>query len=1001
MKHLVIVESPTKAKKIKDYLGADFVVEASFGHVRDLPQSAKEIPEQLKKLPWARLGIDVDRDFAAIYVVPDDKKAQIAKLKKLLQDADHVYLATDEDREGEAIAWHLLDVLKPKVPVSRMVFNEITKDAIQRAVKDARALDMHLVEAQEARRLLDRLYGYEVSPLLWRKIAPRLSAGRVQSVATKLLVEREKERMAFVSATWHDVDLELEKDGRRFEAQITSVGGRKLARGGDFDERGALKVADALVLSEANAAVLARAIDAGTLQVDDVRRDAKTSSPRAPFTTSTFQQEAGRKLGLRAQEAMRIAQRLYENGFITYMRTDSTGLSREAIDAARNLVAERYGAEYLPKSPRFYGNQSKNAQEAHEAIRPAGAVFRLPEDVAREVHPIEARVYDLVWKRTVACQMADERYTALNVAFSGSFSGSLGGAAGGALGGTAAGAAGGASGGSSGAGQREIGKLVVGAKGRTTDFAGYRRAYVEGRDDVESALDERETVLPPLSNGDRARIASAAPSGHRTVPPARYTEASLVKRLEELGIGRPSTYASIIDTITSREYAIARDKTLVPTWLAFAVVHVLELLEPVIVDYDFTANMELRLDRIASGELDRLEFLRDFWTGNNPGLKKVVASRGEGIDPRVVGSVPLGTHEGEPVVARVGRFGPYVHWKDSRATIPSSLAPDELNLARAIELLQTSQKSAAPIGLAPDGRPVYIRTGRFGAFVQLGDEPPASEAPKAKKGRKKAEPKSTAAGTAAGAKASVKASARTAAKTAKAAAAAGVAAAQSEIAQAGTAQAATPQSATPQAGAAQTGTTQAGIAPAAAAQAATASLPVKRASLFKSMRAETLTLDQALALLSLPRTLGADPRDGRKISARNGRFGPYLQKEPPPDVEKPEYRRLESEEQLLSVTLEEASALYAVEPQRKGFRGRGAGVAREPIATLGPDPATQRPIVVKEGKYGPYVTDGETNVTVPRGEDPKALSLERGASLLAQKRAAGPAPKRPRRGRRG
>jgi DNA topoisomerase-1 len=900
MKHLVIVESPTKAKKIKDYLGADFVVEASFGHVRDLPQSAKEIPAKIKKEKWARLGIDVDHDFQAVYVVPDDKKPQISKLKKLLDGAERVYLATDEDREGEAIAWHLQDVLKPKVPISRMVFNEITKDAIQRAVKEARALDMNLVEAQEARRLLDRLYGYEVSPLLWRKIAPRLSAGRVQSVATKLLVEREKERMAFVAAAWHDVDLELEKDGRRFEAEITSIGGNKLARGADFDERGKLKSAGAAVLDAASAAALASALANGSLAVQEVKSEGKTSSPRGPFTTSTFQQEAGRKLGLRAQEAMRIAQRLYENGYITYMRTDSTALSREALDAARSLVRSRYGAEYVPEKPRFYGNQSKGAQEAHEAIRPAGSVFRLPEEVAREVSDLEARVYDMIWKRTVACQMADERYTSHTVALAGDFAGP--------------------------------GRVAAVARGRTTDFAGYRRAYVEGRDDVESALDERETVLPPLAQGDRARVASAEPSAHSTAPPSRYTEASLVKRLEELGIGRPSTYASIIDTITSREYAIARDKTLVPTWLAFAVVHVLELLEPVIVDYDFTANMEQRLDRIASGELDRLAFLRDFWTGKNPGLQRVVETKADGIDPREVGSVVLGKKEGQAVVVRVGRFGPYVQCGDSRATVPSGLAPDELSFERAIELLATSQKASAPIGLAPDGRPVYVRTGRFGAFVQWGDEPPA-DAPKAKKVGKGSKSK--------GAKA------------------------------------------------------------AAADDGAPAPQPVKRASLFKSMKAETLTLDDALALLSLPRLLGADPRDGRAIRAKNGRFGPYLEKQPPAGVEKPEYRRIESEERLLTVTLDEASALFAVEPQRRGFRGRAAAVAREPIATLGNDPSNQKPVVVKEGKYGPYVTDGETNVTVPRGEDPKALSLERACVLLAQKRAAGPAPKRPRRGRRG
>ncbi|NUP96183.1 MAG: type I DNA topoisomerase [Planctomycetaceae bacterium] len=898
MKHLVIVESPTKAKKIKDYLGKDYVVEASFGHVRDLPQSAKDIPEKLKKEPWARLGIDVDHGFAALYIVPDDKKAQISKLKKLVADADHVYLATDEDREGEAIAWHLLEVLKPTVPVSRMVFNEITKEAIQRAVSEARELDKQLVRAQEARRILDRLYGYEVSPVLWRKISKGLSAGRVQSVATKLLVEREKERMAFVSATWWDVDLGVKKGGTEFEAELVSIAGRKLARGSDFTEKGQLKAKDAVVLDEAAATKLGLALTKATFAIEDVKRESKTSSPRGPFTTSTFQQDAGRKLGLRAQEAMRIAQRLYEGGYITYMRTDSTALSGEAIEAARTLVAERYGPESLPPKPRFYGNQkSKGAQEAHEAIRPAGSRFRLPEEVGREVSDIEARVYDLIWKRTVACQMVDERFTVVTATMASEVAGH--------------------------------GKVLAQSKGRTTEFAGYRRAYVEGVDDVEKALDERERVLPPLERGDRVDVASATPSGHRTTPPSRFTEALLVKRLEELGIGRPSTYASIIETITNREYAISRDKTLIPTWLAFAVVHALELLEPVIVDYAFTASMEEELDRIASGELDQQTFLNGFWSGTKPGLKHVVATRAEGIDPREVGSIRLGLHEGEPVLVRVGRYGPYVQSKDRRATVPTALAPDELTLPKAIELLSTAEKAAAPLGFAADGRPVYVRNGRFGYFVQLGDDPPAEEeTAKPKKATKK---KST--------------------KSKKAA---------EEVA--------------------------------AEPEAPVVPKP-KRASLFKGMKPESLSLDEALALLSLPRALGPDPRDGRKIAAKNGRFGPYLEKEPAPGAEKPEYRRVGSENELLTVTLEAASALFAAERPARTF-GRRASTPSEPIATLGPDPTTQRPVIVKPGKYGPYVTDGETNATIPKGEDPKSMSLERAAALLAQKRAAGPVKKK-------
>ena len=896
MKHLVIVESPTKAKKIKDYLGRDYVVEASLGHIRDLPNSTSELPEKVRKEPWARMAIDIEHDFTAYYVVPPEKKAHVAKLRKLCEDVDHVYLATDEDREGEAIAWHLLEVLKPKVPVSRMVFNEITKDAILKAVGNAREVDLKLVRAQEARRILDRLYGFEVSPLLWRKIAKGMSAGRVQSVSVKLLVEREKERMAFVSATWWDVDMKLAKQGEAFDATLVSIGGRKLARGSEFTEKGELKAKDALVLDEAAATKLSSALAPANFTVEDVRREAKTSSPRGPFTTSTFQQDAGRKLGLRAQEAMRVAQRLYEGGYITYMRTDSTALSGEAIHAARTLVAERYGEDNLPPKPRFYGNQkSKGAQEAHEAIRPAGSRFRLPEEVAREVSDIEARVYDLIWKRTVACQMVDERFTVVTATLASDVAGH--------------------------------GKVVAQAKGRTTEFAGYRRAYVEGSDDVEKALDERESVLPPLDRGERASVHEAKPSGHRTTAPARFTEASLVKRLEELGIGRPSTYANIIETITEREYAAVRDKTLIPSWRGFAMVHLLELLEPVIVDYAFTAGMEEELDRIAEGELDYVAFLKDFWTGTKPGLGRALSDRAADINPREVGALVLGELEGEPLVLRVGRFGPYVQHKDRRATVPTGLAPDELTLARAIELVETSQKAAAPLGFSADGKPVYVRNGRFGFFVQLGDDPPADEEkPKPKKRVSKKK----------------------------------------------------------------------GAEAAAAPEEPKAEKP-KRASLFKGMKPETLSLDEALALLSLPRELGADPRDGRKITARNGRFGPYLEKEKAPEAEKPEYRRIATEAELLTVTLQQASELFAAERPARTF-GRRSAAAVEPIATLGPDPTTQRPVIVKPGKYGPYVTDGETNATIPKGEDPKALTLERAASLLAQRRAAGPTKKK--RGRR-
>jgi DNA topoisomerase-1 len=883
MTQLIIVESPTKAKKIREYLGKGYKVLASQGHVRDIPGS-KEIPAKYKGLPWARLGIDIDNDFTPIYVVSEDRKKQIKELKSALEEAELVYLATDEDREGEAIAWHLLEVLKPEVPVKRMVFHEITKSAIQKAVDTARQLDDNLVQAQEARRVLDRLYGYEVSPLLWRKIAQGTSAGRVQSVATKLLVEREKERMRFVSAEWWDVKVKLEKGGTAFEAELASVAGRKLARGSDFDDSGRLKKQDAQVWDAATAAQLGEALRRGSFRVEGVEREAKTSHARAPFTTSTYQQDAGRKLGLRAQDAMRVAQRLYENGFITYMRTDSMSLSGEARAAAARLVEQLYGREYLPPSPNFYGSK-KGAQEAHEAIRPAGASFRHPDEVAAELGAgsIEARVYEMIWKRTLASQMAEERYTAIVATLSC---------------------------------DAPQGKVLAVARGRLTDFAGYRRVYIEGSDDPEAALDDREKPLPPLAVGDTAKVLDAVPESHATTPPSRYTEASLVAKMEELGIGRPSTYGATLETITSRGYSMLRGKTLVPQPLGFAVVQALEMLEPQLVDYGFTRDMEQELDKIAEGRLSRTAFLAGFWSGSNPGLEKIVTERAAAIEPRAVCTIPIGQHDGQPVELRVGKFGPYVQHGDSRGSVPEGLAPDEITVDVALQLIETGKKKDQPIGLH-EGLPVYVRSGKYGPYIQWGDEPKDDEAPKPKVKRKKGEP------------------------------------------------------------------------------AAKKAPKVKRVSVFKDMDPNAVTLETAVQLLALPRSLGVDPKDNRPIRAANGKFGPYLMKEPVDDG-KPEYRRLKKESELLSVTLDEAIALFAVQPQKRTF-GRAAATPKEPIAVLGPDPATQKEIRILEGKYGPYATDGETNATLPKGEDPKSTTLERAAALLAEKRAKGPTKKPARR----
>jgi len=867
-KPLVIVESPAKARTIAKFLGPDWMVEASIGHVRDLPSSAAEIPAAVKGESWARLGVDVDHGYAPLYVVPADKKARIRELKARLKEASILYLATDEDREGESISWHLLDLLQPKVPVRRMVFHEITKAAIKAAIENCRDLDTHLVDAQEARRILDRLYGYEVSPVLWRKIAPRLSAGRVQSVTTRLIVERERERMAFRSAAWWDAQVTLEYAAQRFPAQVTALDGTALALGRDFSAEGKLAGGrKVVVLDEGAAKKLAGGLAGRTAHVRKVEEREYASAPKPPFTTSTLQQEAGRKLGLSAKRAMQAAQRLYENGLITYMRTDSVKLSTQAVAAARALVTERYGSEYLPHTPRLWESKSRNAQEAHEAIRPAGESFRTPEEIEGEVGGVDARLYDLIWKRTVASQMLDARHKSMTATFDCALA--------------------------------DGARAELVARGRVVLFDGFLRAYVEGADEPEVSgesagrdqRDEKDVVLPPLRAGVDTLVAEAKPAAHHTKPPARYTEAGIVQKLEELGIGRPSTYASIIGTIIDREYVVKRGSALVPTPLAFAVVQLMLELEPTLVDYSFTAGMEAKLDAIALGELERTAFLDHFYRGDEPGLHAIVTGRATQIDPKRVGTIPIGEHEGNVIALRVGRFGPYIECGEARASVPEGLAPDEITVDKALELLAAAGQAEQPIGHAPDGAPVFMRTGRFGPYVQLGEDT----------GDKKIKP--------------------------------------------------------------------------------------KRASIFKSMDPRRLTLEQALLLLSLPRTLGSDG-DGGAIVARPGRFGPYLEKTLP-GAEKPETRSLKSEEQLLTITLAEAQALFAI-PKR----GRGRAAAPPPLKEMGVDPVSAAQILLKDGNYGPYVTDGTTNASLPKGAKVEDFTLAEAVQLLAERREAGPSKKK-------
>ena len=914
---LVIVESPAKARTIAGYLGKGYVVESSIGHIRDMPAQAAEIPEKYRSEPWARLGVDVDNDFQALYVVPGDKKAQVSKLKGLLKDADELYLATDEDREGEAIAWHLLQELKPKVPVARMVFHEITPEAIARAIANPTTLNDGKVDAYQTRRVLDRLYGYEVSPVLWKKVMPKLSAGRVQSVATRLIVDKEWERIKFRSASYWDLEAEFAtaEHGKErlpdvptsFTATLVTVDGVRVAQGRDFTSVGELRTSDkqpVLHLDGASAAVLASRLNDrknASFKVSSVERKPYRRSPYAPFRTTTLQQEGSRKLGFSTKYTMSVAQRLYENGYITYMRTDSIQLSQTAIDAARSQARELYGAEYVPDAPRTYASKVKNAQEAHEAIRPAGDRFRTPAEAQRSgLKGDELRLYDLIWKRTVACQMKDATGESVSVRVEGapgeiqdqSLERTVGSTANGQPFDPAA-----------------VRTTEFGASGKVINFYGFLKAYVESNDDQSIDRDDQERRLPPLAERDPLSALRINAADHATRPPARYTEASLIKELEDREIGRPSTYATIIGTILDRGYVFKKGTALVPSFVAFAVVNLLVQHFPELVDYAFTAQMEDALDEISRGEAERVPWLRRFYFGPDDkkaangvpagngngtpngeatarstqrsglGLKELVSDITE-IDARDVSSFPI---DGTDIVVRVGRYGPYLERDGVRANVPEDMAPDELTPEKAEELLNTPSGDKA-LGFDPvTGRELVAKAGRFGPYVTELLPEGAKDKP-------------------------------------------------------------------------------------------------RTASLLKSMTLDSVTLDEALQLLSLPRTLGE--LDGEPVTVQNGRYGPYVKRGT-------ESRSLATEEDMFTVTFEQAKELLA---QPKA-RGRGRAAAAPPLRELGADPASGQPMVVKDGRFGPYVTDGETNASLRKGDDVATLTVERAAELLADRRAAAPSPR--------
>ncbi|OLE21579.1 MAG: DNA topoisomerase I [Actinobacteria bacterium 13_1_20CM_3_71_11] len=863
-KRLVIVESPAKAKTISGYLGPGYVVEASLGHVRDLPRNAADVPAKFKKEPWARLGVDVDNGFAPLYVVSSDRKSQIAKLTKLAKEVDEVYLATDEDREGEAIAWHLLETIKPKVPVKRMVFHEITKPAIQAAVASPRELDRNLVNAYEYRRILDRLYGYEVSPVLWKKVMPRLSAGRVQSVATRIVVDRERQRMAFRSAEYWDIIADLSvltasDDGPKgFSATLIALDGDRVATGRDFEPTTGRTRGDVVHLDESAARGLAARLEGRPFKVTRVEEKPYRRKPYAPFITSTLQQEAARKMRFSSAQTMRTAQRLYENGYITYMRTDSVNLSESAIQAARQQIRDLYGDRFVPPQPRRYTSKVKNAQEAHEAIRPAGDTFRTPGEVANELSTEEFKLYELIWRRTIASQMTDAVGMSVSVRIRAVSS----------------------------TGE----EADFGASGKTITDPGFLRAYVESSDDEDAEAEDAERRLPTVVKDQPLQADALRPTGHVTQPPARYTEASLVKALEELGIGRPSTYASIMATIQDRGYVFKRGQALVPSFIAFAVINLLEQHFPRLVDYRFTASMEDELDDIAGGGASAVDFLTAFYFGGGigeegsiaraGGLKKMVTDNLGVIDARGVNSIPLFADEaGRNVVVRVGRFGPYLQRAlpgedpsdEDRVSIPDGIAPDELTVEK-VEELYLGGGGERKLGEHPDtGEPVVVRSGRYGPYVSSGE---------------------------------------------------------------------------------------------------------RNSSLLKTQSPDSLTLEEALKLLTLPRSLGVDSA-GAEVFAGAGRYGPYVKRGD-------DFRSLESEDQLFTVSLEQALELLAA-PKTRQRRA-----AAPPLREMGTDPLTEKPLVIKDGRFGPYVTDGESNASLRRGQTPESLSIEQASEMLAEKRAKGP-----------
>ncbi|MEY4944768.1 MAG: type topoisomerase [Actinomycetota bacterium] len=833
-KRLVIVESPAKAKTIAKYLGNDFEVLASVGHIRDLAEP-KDVPAEKKKGPLGKFSIDVDNDFLPFYVVSPGKSKTVSDLKAALKKADELYLATDEDREGEAIAWHLLEVLKPKVPVRRMVFNEITKEAIQEAANNTRALNEDLVQAQETRRVVDRLVGYEISPVLWKKINRGLSAGRVQSPAIRMIVQRERERMAFVAANYSSVTAALTKSEIDFEAKLTAVAGQKLASGKSFDEHGKL-TGTALVLAPEKAEQLASALKSQKLTVLQVEAKPSTRKPYAPFTTSTLQQEASRKLGMSAKQAMDTAQQLYQEGYITYMRTDSPSLSQQATAAARAAAAELFGKELVADSPRVYGSKSKNAQEAHEAVRPSGEVFKHPSELAAVLHGRSLALYELIWRRTVASQMADAKLSTTSVKFGVNLAGE---------------------------------ELELSASGTTVTYKGFLAVYDETREDDN----EEQAKLPQLEVGDQIAVTEATAKSHQTQPPARYTEASLVKALEEQGIGRPSTYAAIISTILSKGYVVKRGSALVPEWIAFTVTRFLEENFGDLVDYEFTAKMEEDLDRIALGELDRSSWLQNFYFADS-GLKNTVESLGES-DPRSINSFDIAPG----IQLRTGKYGPYLEVMADQerriVNIPEGLTPDELTHDKALELINAPAAEDRILGKEPaSGLDIIVKDGRYGAYVSLVDE---------------GNPKP------------------------------------------------------------------------------------KTASLFKSMSVATVSLEEAVKLLSLPRVLGVDPETGAEITAQNGKYGPYLKRGT-------DSRSLTSEEQIFELSLEEAIEIYK-QPKYGARR-----TASTPLREFGEDPASGKPVVAKTGQFGNYVTDGVINATVPKDEPLDELSNDRAFELLAIRR---------------